>query len=151
MHACGTEIGSVIWGSFARTLQVSNDPYLDELWTQRELRPKGSTGAKFTVVGYGGDLTWPPPVITYPDTRSYTESGFLALRETWLLLSQNHATDNGGSCYGDSGGPIFWEEPDDSLTLVAVVSWGDTHCVAIGFNYRVDIPDTLDFIDSYLS
>jgi hypothetical protein len=31
-------------------------------------------------------------------------------------------------------------------TLVAVTSWGDAVCVSAGFNYRVDIADTLDFI-----
>ena len=32
--------------------------------------------------------------------------------------------------------------------LVGVTSWGDASCVASAFNYRVDIPDTLDFIES---
>ena len=32
------------------------------------------------------------------------------------------------------------------IVLVGVTSWGDAQCVAAGFNYRVDIPDTLDFI-----
>jgi secreted trypsin-like serine protease len=62
-------------------------------------------------------------------------------------MSQNQATGDGGTCYGDSGGPAFWKDPKTEIeTLVGVTSWGDVPCVASAFNYRVDIADTLDFI-----
>ena len=66
-------------------------------------------------------------------------------------MSQNQATDDGGTCYGDSGGPAFWMKPDGTEILVGVTSWGDASCVSSAFNYRVDIPDTLGFIDSIFS
>jgi len=66
-------------------------------------------------------------------------------------MSQNQATDDGGTCYGDSGGPAFWMEPDGTEILVGVTSWGDASCVSSAFNYRMDIPDTLGFIDSIFS
>jgi hypothetical protein len=31
------------------------------------------------------------------------------------------------------------------VVLVLFRSWGDAQCVASGFNYRVDIPQTLDY------
>jgi hypothetical protein len=31
---------------------------------------------------------------------------------------------------------------------VGVTSWGDAQCVSMGFYYRVDIPQTLDFIEA---
>ena len=66
-------------------------------------------------------------------------------------MSQNQATDDGGTCGGDSGGPAFWTDPDyGTEILVGITSWGDPYCVATGFNYRVDIPETLDFIDSVI-
>jgi hypothetical protein len=37
-------------------------------------------------------------------------------------------------------------EEDGTEILVGITSWGDAQCVSSGFNYRVDIPDTLDFI-----
>lgn len=49
--------------------------------------------------------------------------------------------------YGDSGGPAFWTERDGNEILVGVMSWGDAVCVASSFNYRVDIPDNLDFLE----
>jgi hypothetical protein len=55
-----------------------------------------------------------------------------------------------GTYFGDSGGPAFWTEPDGSEILVGITSWGDANCVATGFNYRVDIPETLSFIDSVI-
>jgi hypothetical protein len=123
--------------------------FLDQLLADGELRD-GSDGAKFTVVGYGGTLYWPPPEITYEDMRQYAESEYLKLLKAWLHLSQNQATDDGGTCYGDSGGPSFWVEEDGTEVLVGITSWGDAQCVSSGFNYRVDIPDTLDFIDDVI-
>lgn len=130
---------------------LPEEGFLNDLWRARELRPKGSTGAYFTVAGYGGALAWPPPAITYPDTRSYALSQFQALLKTQLLLSQNNAkTSEGGTCYGDSGGPVFWELPLGESTLVAVTSWGDAMCVATGFYYRIDTAEALDFIYEYV-
>ncbi|MFN2289771.1 MAG: trypsin-like serine protease, partial [Anaerolineae bacterium] len=69
------------------------------------------------------------------------------LLKAWLRMSQNQATGDGGTCYGDSGGPAFWTDPDTGTeVLVGVTSWGDAPCVSSAFNYRVDIPETLDFI-----
>jgi secreted trypsin-like serine protease len=127
---------------------LPEERFLDRLRKEGKLR-KGSNVAKFTVVGYGGILDWPPPEITYPDTRSYSYSGYQYLLKAWLRITQNHATGNGGSCYGDSGGPIFWEAEDEQI-LVAITSWGDASCVSASFNYRIDLPEILDFIKGRL-
>lgn len=111
----------------------------------------GSDRAKFTLVGYGGTLEWPPPQIEYDDYRRSAESEFRALLKSWLRMSQNQATGDGGTCFGDSGGPAFWTEPDGTEILVGITSWGDASCVSSAFNYRVDIPDTLDFIDGVIA
>jgi len=119
--------------------------FLDQLWNEGKLR-QGKNEADFSLVGYGGTLAWPPPKITYEDYRQYAESEFQALLKAWLRMSQNYATGDGGTCYGDSGGPAFWTQPDGSEVLVGITSWGDAQCVSASFNYRTDIPDTLDFI-----
>ena len=130
---------------------MPDEGFLDELKKDPGLR-HGKEEADFTVVGYGGTLDWPPPEVTYEDARQYAESEYLALLKPWLLLSQNQATGDGGSCYGDSGGPVFWEDEDTGdETLVGITSWGDTRCVATGFNYRVDIPETLNFIEDVIN
>lgn len=129
---------------------LPDEGFLNSLKKEGKLR-QGSNGAKFTMVGYGGILDWPPPDITYDDQRQFSMSEYQALLKSWLRLSQNRATGDGGTCYGDSGGPAFWTEPDGTEILVGITSWGDANCIAAGFNYRVDIPDTLDFIANVIS
>lgn len=128
---------------------LAEEGVLDDLKATGNLK-HGANKAKFTVVGYGGTLEWPPPDITFDNERQSAVSEFRALLKAWLKLSQNHATGDGGSCYGDSGGPSFWTKPDGTEILVGITSWGDTPCVASGFNYRVDISVTLDFIDDVI-
>ncbi len=119
--------------------------FLDELKAAGELRDK-SQGALFTLVGYGGTLAWPPPEITYEDYRQFAYSEYKSLTQVWLHMSQSANQDNGGTCFGDSGGPAFWEMADGTEVVVGVTSWGDAQCVATSFNYRVDLQDSLDFI-----
>ena len=103
-------------------------------------------GAKFTVVGYGAGLNFPPPQFIPPDgKRHVAASEFQTLLKAQLVLSQNKATDGAGTCQGDSGGPAFWTE-GGTETLVAITSLGDPNCVATGRYYRADIPQTLNFI-----
>lgn len=119
--------------------------YLDALAAAGLLR-QGSVGAKFAEVGYGGTLYWPPPQVVYQDKRQYAFSAFRNLHPAWLFLSQNQVLGNGGTCYGDSGGPAFWTDQSGNDVLVAVTTTGDTACVATGVDYRVDTQSSLDFI-----
>ena len=123
---------------------LPTEGFLDGLKADGLLRD-GSDGADFTLVGYGGTLEWPPPVISYDDMRRAAVSEYRALLKAWLRMSQNRATGDGGTCYGDSGGPAFWAD-DDGEVLVGVTSWGDAQCVASAFQYRVDTAESLDFI-----
>jgi secreted trypsin-like serine protease len=119
--------------------------FLDELRAANLLRDK-SQGAMITLVGYGGTLAWPPPEITYEDLRQVAYSEYKSLTPVWLHMSQSLNQDNGGTCFGDSGGPAFWTNEDGSEVLLGVTSWGDAQCVATSFNYRVDTTESLDFI-----
>jgi secreted trypsin-like serine protease len=124
--------------------------FLDYKHDNKQLK-HGTDKAKFTVVGYGDTLSWPPPDLSPNYERQYAVSEFRALLKAWLRLSQNQATGDGGACYGDSGGPAFWTESDGTKILVGLNSWGDVNCVTSGFYYRVDIPETLDFIKDVIS
>ena len=146
------DVGVLILKKPVKKLKPANLPeegFLDQLLAEGKLR-QGSEGAKFTLVGYGATLDWPPPDIYYEDYRQYAVSEYQALLDVWLRMSQNQATGDEGTCYGDSGGPAFWTEPDGTEILVGVTSWGDAQCVASAFNYRVDIPETLSFIDDVI-
>lgn len=147
------DVGALILEAPADDIEPANLPYegfLDDLKAAGMLH-QGRQRAQFTLVGYGGTLDWPPPVITYEDKRQYSVSEYRALLKSWLRMSQNQATGDGGTCYGDSGGPAFWTESDGTEILVGITSWGDVPCVASAFNYRVDIPETLGFINEVIS
>jgi secreted trypsin-like serine protease len=68
--------------------------------------------------------------------------------DAWLWLSQNQQAGDGGTCFCDSEGSVFWTEPDGTEILVGITSWGDDNCVSNAFNYHVDILSTLDNTES---
>jgi secreted trypsin-like serine protease len=55
----------------------------------------------------------------------------------------------GGTCSGDSGGPVFLGGSDSNL-IVAVTSFGlNALCRGTDFSYRVDRAEVLDWINSH--
>lgn len=54
---------------------------------------------------------------------------------------------SGGTCFGDSGGPVFHR---DSNVIGAIVSWGITPCVGVDYQFRIDTKIAQDFINTYL-
>ena len=68
-------------------------------------------------------------------------------RGTSVLLSGNAHT--GGTCFGDSGGPLFL---NSTTTVVAVTSFGiNGNCAGVGGGYRLDMPDDLNWVASFLN
>jgi len=121
---------------------------LDALATKNGL--KRST---FTAVGYGAQeasFGGGPPVFGAGDTRMYSMSSFNALNKAWLRLSQNPATGDGGTCYGDSGGPNFLEIGGSEI-LVALTVTGDAICRATNVVYRLDTPMARSFLADFVS
>jgi hypothetical protein len=128
---------------------LPEEGFLDRLQAEGALG-HGTNGAKFTVVGYGSSLSFPPPRIYYEGVRQFAQSEFRALLPAWLRMSQQGRTGDGGTGYGDSGGPAFWEEPDGTLILVATTTWGDPNIVTSGFSQRIDVASSLRFIEAVL-
>lgn len=120
---------------------------LSQLKKDRTLEGGYEDGVFFRSVGYGGSLAaWPPPELVYTKVRQVSESEYVSLTKDTLHLTQKAVFDESGSCFGDSGGPVFYVDADGNETLVAVTSSGDGQCVATGFNYRVDVPDILAWV-----
>ena len=71
-----------------------------------------------------------------------TTSPYRGLTQNNLhLLGNPVATGEGPTCFGDSGGPHFWE---DTLIIVSVTSWGDAICRSNDMTQRIDLASVLD-------
>jgi len=116
---------------------------------------KGRDRQDFLSVGYGRQGTLKPFLMD--EYERY--KGNVRLLEVNSLLSgkgsqsakfSNNPGIGGGTCYGDSGGPTFFQ---DTNILVSVTSFGwakNGNCVGNDFNYRTDTPAAQDFIDMIL-
>jgi secreted trypsin-like serine protease len=63
----------------------------------------------------------------------------------FAILMTNNA-NTGGTCFGDSGGPVFFGG-DDSNLLVGVTSYGlNSQCAGTGGVYRIDRADDLEWL-----
>jgi hypothetical protein len=115
----------------------------------------GLTGTQqFTSVGYGAQAVTNGPggqTFHYADVR-YVSTGTLnSLTPTWLRISQNPATGNGGTCYGDSGGPNFLGAGASETNIVAGTTiTGDTPCRSTNVDYRLDTPNARAFLGQYV-
>ena len=56
----------------------------------------------------------------------------------------------GGTCFGDSGGPVFLGGSDSDL-VVGITSFGNSGCAGADYSYRVDIQDSYDFLGDYIA
>lgn len=106
----------------------------------------------FEVVGYGTEVRKPasgpqkPQPMSYPLIRRYTTSPGQKLTPQILQLNgnPNDTRGGGGTCFGDSGGPVFLNG-----YLVAVTSYGYTaNCRYLGGYQRVDIPVVRNWLAS---
>ena len=106
----------------------------------------------FEAVGYGTEVRKPesgpqkPQPMSYPLIRRYTTSPGQKLTPQILQLNgnPNDTRGGGGTCFGDSGGPLFLNG-----YLVAVTSYGYTdNCRYLGGYQRVDIPIVQEWVAS---
>jgi hypothetical protein len=117
---------------------------LDQLAAQN-----GLTNAVFTAVGYGLQnrvVGGGPPFFEddNPIPRMFAFSSFNSLNGGYIRLSQNPATGNGGTCFGDSGGPNFLNVNGTQI-LAATTVTGDAVCRSTNVDYRHDFPTAQAF------
>src|SRR3954454_2501932 len=93
---------------------------------------------QFTSVGYGAyEVTNSPGghQYLYDDVRMVATGTLNSINKTWLRISMNPSTGNGGTCYGDSGGPNFL----GTTNIVAGITiTGDSICRSTNVVYRLD-------------
>jgi Trypsin len=80
-----------------------------------------------------------PTVLVQSNNRTSTE---------FIKLQANPSKGTGGTCFGDSGGPDLL---GGTNIVLAVNSYGTNgNCAGVTYSNRVDLPDILDFINSFL-
>jgi secreted trypsin-like serine protease len=108
----------------------------------------------FTVVGYGVFFDKPEagpqkPTAIADRTRRFTDAVGQNVSSQVLKLAEN-AKDSragGGSCFGDSGGPVF-----HNGLLVGDTSFGASQfCRSAGGYYRLDTADARSFLDDFVA
>jgi len=109
-----------------------------------------SSSQTFTSVGYGAyDVTNSPGGhrYLYDDRRMVAVGTLNAINKTWLRISMNASTGDGGTCYGDSGGPNFLGQTD---VIAAITITGDAVCRATNVTYRLDTGSARAFLSDYV-
>ena len=106
---------------------------------------------RFTAVGYGLQEVDSKTAVV-DDYRWVATSTLNSVNPAWLRLSQNTATGNGGTCYGDSGGPNFLGAGSTETKIVAGTTiTGDAFCNSTSVIYRIDRPSGRHFLGQFVA
>ena len=105
---------------------------------------------RFTSVGYGAyEVTNEPGGhrYLYDDRRMVATGELNSINKTWLRISGNPSTGDGGTCYGDSGGPNFL----GTTNIVAGITiTGDAVCRSTHVVYRLDTESARAFLGQFV-
>jgi secreted trypsin-like serine protease len=108
----------------------------------------------FTSVGYGAQSVTIDhgPTFHYADIRYMATSDTLfAINNAWLRISMNPSLGDGGTCYGDSGGPNFLGAGSSETNIVAATTiTGDFMCRATNVVYRLDSASARSFLAGFV-
>jgi hypothetical protein len=118
---------------------------LDALATRR-----GRQSIELTVSGYG--LSYTNPAVTVSFRERLMASQQLvnltsALTGGFNLQATNNPGIGGGSCFGDSGGPVFYGNQSSNL-IVGITSFGLSAnvCAGVDFAYRSDQAELIEWV-----
>jgi V8-like Glu-specific endopeptidase len=112
-------------------------------------------GAVVDLVGYGvqrqlrggGPPVWTGQRIRLQATTNLV-SGQFAFSDKVIRLTANAAQGKGGTCFGDSGGPDLIGGTDTVIAVNSFVTNGN--CAGVTYSARVDTPEILAWIQSFL-
>jgi secreted trypsin-like serine protease len=131
------------------TAQLPTAGMLDKLKADHVLKD-----TTFTTVGYGTVRdTQKGAFASILDNldRNKADQGFHSLTKAWLNLPMTPSTGDGGTCYGDSGGPHFiWLDGQETNIVASITVGGDAPCKALDKTYRMDTESARDFLGQFL-
>jgi len=110
-----------------------------------------SGSQKFTSVGYGAyEVTNQPGghQYLYNDVRMVATGTLNTTTQSWLKISMNPSHGDGGTCYGDSGGPNFLGTTN---VIAAITITGDAVCRSTNVTYRLDTESARSFLSQYVA
>ena len=145
------DVGLVILDQPITTLGFGQLPQAGALNSLATAR--GTKSTVFTVSGYGLTLSTQEHSavanISFRE-RLMAQSTLVNLNSTlnggFNLQTQGNGEGRGGTCSGDSGGPVFLGSSSSNL-IVAVTSFGlNALCRGTDFGYRIDRQEVLDWI-----
>ena len=105
----------------------------------------------FVSVGYGAyEVTNEPGghQYLYNDVRMKATGTLNSINANWLRISMNPSTGDGGTCYGDSGGPNFLGSTD---IIASTTITGDAVCRSTNVTYRLDTESARAFLEQYVT
>jgi hypothetical protein len=140
--------GAVWADSYATLASVG---YLDGLDKKR-----GRQNVNFTVIEYGVQFERPNLEVAVrqrvigttqlQDLGSHLAGGY----EVRMTDSNGNGTGGSGTCFGDSGGPVFHTADNGVQYLVGDISWGTKYCKGTSAAFRLDAPDAHAFVTSFV-
>jgi hypothetical protein len=85
-----------------------------------------------------------------PIPRMFSFSTFSALNPGYIRYSQNPSTEDGGTCFGDSGGPQFFDH-DGTRLQISITITGDAVCRSTNVAYRLDSEGARSFLAPFVT
>lgn len=107
----------------------------------------------FTVSGYGTTYESPVAFVSFRERLMATETLVnvkAGIGGGFNLQTSGNGAGKGGTCSGDSGGPVFLGDTTSNL-IVGVTSYGlNEWCRGTDFAYRTDLPEVYAWIQDFL-
>lgn len=135
--------------AMAEYAQLPAAGYVDTLKNKTAIDFVGY-GVSEQIMSYPGQS--PRSRWTGPRVRLYAPSelvsGNFVHSAEYMRLALNPGGGSGGTCFGDSGGPDLLGGTNTVLAVNSYVT--NVNCSGVGYSARVDVPETLAWIHTFL-
>jgi hypothetical protein len=108
-------------------------------------------------VGYGASASPPPGGLIFGNTRNFSTPKYVNLSDRVVRLQANGRAGNSGFSLGDSGGPLFWKDPQNPqaqagfvIGINYAVNGGYSNVGSTDYSYRTDTQLVNDFIQGVI-